>query len=584
MKFDVESLLNETKSDETDSNNNNLSKASNRMQDMLANQFKRKESIEMDRNLVDCNYSMTTDEEEDDDDNEIDADEFENNENEESSSETFENITASSSNNTSLMNNEDENDEHSMMNEDSRKKLIKMDSNSKMFTKPINNNNNNNNNKFMKPNKSGKNKNENKKKHLVKPPYSYIALITMSILHSSKRRLTLSGICDFIMNKFAYYKERFPAWQNSIRHNLSLNDCFVKVPREPGNPGKGNYWMLDPKSESMFDNGSFLRRRKRFKRAQMNQLNSNINNNNINNNNINNNNSEVINNSIQNSPDSVVNANTALQINNFLSAAILAQNPAIVAAIAAAAAASCSTSPNNNNSSLSMVSNNITENNEGLLISTKQSHKIKPSKNIYSAFNNQINKNSNLNEINNSIPPSSNNSMMRPMQFTNFSAEDLNKNTEIANGYCSPIQVSTNHETNNRSNNIFNNIQAANNISPKKNSFTIENLISSTNSNNNNNNNNILDQVLWYKLNASLMQNQTPFNLTLNESSNSLDRFNYLTPISTPTSNNKNQTKMTSPTLSTSSSASSTPSQIVSSDSNQTQSDNDKNEQFYRNS
>uniref|UniRef100_A0A667YS83 Forkhead box I3a n=1 Tax=Myripristis murdjan TaxID=586833 RepID=A0A667YS83_9TELE len=98
---------------------------------------------------------------------------------------------------------------------------------------------------------------------LVRPPYSYSALIAMAIQGAPEQRLTLSQIYQYVANNFPFYSRSKAGWQNSIRHNLSLNDCFRKVPRDESDPGKGNYWTLDPNCEKMFDNGNFRRKRKR---------------------------------------------------------------------------------------------------------------------------------------------------------------------------------------------------------------------------------------------------------------------------------------------------------------------------------
>lgn len=131
----------------------------------------------------------------------------------------------------------------------------------------------------------------------AKPPYSYISLITMAIQQNPNKMMTLSEIYQWIMDLFPFYRnnqrkylglnifctknmkylcqknyqylfssQTLERWQNSIRHSLSFNDCFLKVPRSADKPGKGSYWTLHPHAGNMFENhGCYLRRQKRFK-------------------------------------------------------------------------------------------------------------------------------------------------------------------------------------------------------------------------------------------------------------------------------------------------------------------------------
>ncbi|KAI5793493.1 fork head domain-containing protein [Pyronema domesticum] len=80
----------------------------------------------------------------------------------------------------------------------------------------------------------------------TKPPYSYALLIAQAILSSESEQLTLNSIYQFITEKYAFYRHSNTGWQNSIRHNLSLNKAFRKIPRRTDEPGKGMKWELLP--------------------------------------------------------------------------------------------------------------------------------------------------------------------------------------------------------------------------------------------------------------------------------------------------------------------------------------------------
>ncbi|TGJ82670.1 hypothetical protein E0Z10_g6120 [Xylaria hypoxylon] len=87
-------------------------------------------------------------------------------------------------------------------------------------------------------------KDENKH---IKPHYSYAQLITQAIISAPGEKLNLAGIYSYITENYAYYRHQPVAgWQNSIRHNLSLNKAFSKAPRSTDEPGKGMKWEVVP--------------------------------------------------------------------------------------------------------------------------------------------------------------------------------------------------------------------------------------------------------------------------------------------------------------------------------------------------
>ena len=95
-----------------------------------------------------------------------------------------------------------------------------------------------------------------------KPPKPYLEIIANAILSCHSRMMQLHEIYGYMESKYAYFARNVNrSWRNSVRHNLSLNECFVKAGR--GTNGKGNYWEIHRLCVNEFVRGNF--RRKSFK-------------------------------------------------------------------------------------------------------------------------------------------------------------------------------------------------------------------------------------------------------------------------------------------------------------------------------
>ncbi|KAL2135421.1 hypothetical protein VTI74DRAFT_8523 [Chaetomium olivicolor] len=92
----------------------------------------------------------------------------------------------------------------------------------------------------------------------IKPQFSYAQMITQAIMGTPEQKLNLAGIYNYIQTRYAYYRHQPPTgWQNSIRHNLSLNKAFEKIARSTDEPGKGMKWAIVPEAREEMMRGAW---------------------------------------------------------------------------------------------------------------------------------------------------------------------------------------------------------------------------------------------------------------------------------------------------------------------------------------
>ncbi|VDP75224.1 unnamed protein product [Echinostoma caproni] len=82
---------------------------------------------------------------------------------------------------------------------------------------------------------------------LAKPNYSYTHLIFMAIESTPQKCMTVNQIYNWCETNFPFYKQAGAGWKNSLRHNLSINKSFKRLPRDSRGPGRGAFWTVEPR-------------------------------------------------------------------------------------------------------------------------------------------------------------------------------------------------------------------------------------------------------------------------------------------------------------------------------------------------
>ncbi|CAD5118241.1 DgyrCDS6961 [Dimorphilus gyrociliatus] len=89
----------------------------------------------------------------------------------------------------------------------------------------------------------------------VRPNISYREIVAKILLNSEKGEMSLREIVDKIAAEYAYYENSKRNWPSSVRHTLSVSDCFVKAGRAKG--GRGYKWKIDESFIKFFRQGKF---------------------------------------------------------------------------------------------------------------------------------------------------------------------------------------------------------------------------------------------------------------------------------------------------------------------------------------